>query len=118
MLKRTLVFILLYGFQIAVHARWSHMLPQLAKEDTDLIQLAARVQMTGKPVGTTLKWSNSKTGNAGTVTLMENFEHEGRKCRTNRHVITQQATGPKTYVISICQNRDGTWQIVPRNKDR
>jgi surface antigen len=118
MVKRSLVFILLYGFLLTAYARWVHMLPELAKEDTDLIQQAAREQMTGKPVGTTLKWSNSKTGNAGTVTLLENFEHEGRKCRTNKHIITQQARGPKTYVISICQNPDGTWQIVPWNKDR
>ena len=115
-MKKMVILVLLSVFLPNVQARWGHVLPQLAKEDLALIQDVARVQMTGKSVGTTLTWNNNKTGNSGSVTLLENFQHEGRKCRTNRHVITQQATSPKTYVISICQNSDGSWQTLPQSQ--
>lgn len=115
-MKRTVVLFLLCGYLLSAEARWGHVLPQLAKEDLALIQETARVRMTDKAVGTTLTWNNNKTGNAGSVTLLEKFQHEGRKCRTNRHIITQQATSPKTYVISICQNSDGTWQTLPQSQ--
>jgi surface antigen len=115
-MKRTVVLFLLCGCLLTAEARWTDALPQITKDDLALIEATARVKMTDKPIGTTLTWSNSKTGYSGTVTLLENFEHKRRKCRTNRHVITQQAMSPKTYVISICQNSDGTWQVLPQSQ--
>jgi surface antigen len=117
-LKNIPLAILLGAIGTVAEARWSHWLPQLEQEDLELVKNTARVQMNGKKVGTTLSWSNNKTGNSGTVTLIEIFEDKGRKCRTNRHEIRQQAQAPRVHTVSICQNADGTWQIVPRNSGK
>jgi surface antigen len=117
-MRRAIIFLVLGSATIVAEARWSNWLPQLDSSDQQFIQDTARVRMNGEKIGTTLQWSNSKTGRSGTVTLLENFTDKGRQCRTNRHVINEQTTAPKTFVVSVCQNPDGTWQIVPRNKDR
>ena len=59
----------------------------LTKEDIAMINQAARQALDGEAVGTVVEWSNDKSGNAGSVTLLRNFEHEGRECREVQHLI-------------------------------
>ena len=65
-------------------------------------------------VGAIEKWSNPKTGDNGSVTLISAFDRQGQTCRRIAHVI--KVRGEKVerqFVISRCQQPDGSWKILP-----
>ena len=62
--------------------------------------------------GRTMKWSNEQTGNAGTVSIVDLFEHEGRPCRRIEHRIVRRGyADPVVFQLARCLSRDGaTWE--------
>jgi len=90
--------------------------PKLSSSDLVIIRKLARHDLTGKPNGTALPWSNPDSGNSGTVTLVNSFPSQGRECRRVRYLIKpgpQQASFAQTttYVLTNCRLADGTWKI-------
>ncbi|HKT17528.1 MAG TPA: RT0821/Lpp0805 family surface protein [Stellaceae bacterium] len=90
--------------------------PKLTNTDIAIIRKAVREDLTGKPKGTTLPWSNPESRNAGTVTLLDRFDSAGRDCRRVRYVITPGSKQPAeviggSYVLTSCRLGDGSWKI-------
>jgi hypothetical protein len=100
----------------AQYGRTFRTAPKLTSDDIAIVRHLVREELTGKPKGTTLSWSNPKTENSGTVTLLDSFASEGRDCRRVRYVIhpaPRQRTPirPAQYVLTSCRLPDGTWKL-------
>ena len=85
-------------------------------KDVKIMRKLVREDLTGKPKGTTLPWSNPVSHNSGTVTLLAEFPSKGRDCRRAKYLINpgpnQPASAqPTTYVLTSCHLPDGTWKI-------
>ncbi len=58
-------------------------------------------------------WSNPKTGNSGTVTVLQSFEKAGMACRKVRYVIRlRHVTGQRIYTVNWCKTASGEWKIA------
>ena len=92
----------------------------LTEKDIAAMQKAAREDLTGKPKGTTLPWSNPESEKQGTVTLVDSFASKGRDCRRVRYVIRPGPKdlhpAPSTYMLTNCRLTNGTWQLDPDAK--
>jgi len=69
------------------------------------------------PIGTTRDWSNSESGDHGTVQLLRRFEYsyEGSKlpCREIRyHIQVTGSADPYNYKLSRCKVADGSWKTL------
>jgi surface antigen len=65
------------------------------------------------PVGTTASWSNSQTGNSGTVTLVSITTANGVECRRLSHVFRIRGKGdPFNFLVDRCLI-DGEWKVYP-----
>jgi hypothetical protein len=100
----------------AQYGRTFRSAPKLASSDIEIVRHLVREELTGKPKGTTLSWSNPKTEKSGTVTLLDSFASAGRDCRRVRYVINpgpQQRTPirPARYVLTSCRLPDGSWKL-------
>lgn len=83
----------------------------LTKEDIEIIKQTARQGLDGQPVGSVAEWSNDKSGNAGSVTLLRSFEYEGHECREVQHLIDPKGGSfVQRYVMTNCKQEDGTWK--------
>ena len=85
-------------------------------KDVKMMRKLVREDLTGKPKGTTLAWSNPISHNSGTVTLLAQFQSKGRDCRRVRYVIkpgpNQPASAqPASYVLTSCHLPDGSWKL-------
>lgn len=89
---------------------------KLTGSDIGIVRKIVREDLTGKPNGTTVAWSNPETQNSGTVTLLNRFNSEGRDCRRVRYLINPGPQQPPsviaaTYVLTSCRLPDGTWKL-------
>lgn len=81
------------------------------ERDKRQAQAAAKEAETA-PVGDTIEWSNSDSGNSGSIQVVdEGTDADGNLCRDLKHTVnaggeTQTDTGV------ICQRDDGTWVTV------
>jgi surface antigen len=65
------------------------------------------------PVGTVKSWSNAKSGNAGTATLVDRFEQKGMPCRRIQHDIKlKKVADPFRFIIDRCRVADGSWKML------
>jgi len=63
--------------------------------------------------GAASHWSNPKTGDSGTVTVLHSFEKAGMACRRVRYVIRLRGvTGQKIYTVNWCKTASGEWKIA------
>jgi hypothetical protein len=63
--------------------------------------------------GAASHWSSTKTGDSGTVTVLQSFEKEGMACRKVRYVIRLRGvTGRRTYTVNWCKTASGEWKIA------
>lgn len=86
-------------------------LPPLTDEDIELAQKVAREDLAEKPEGTKLAWSNSNSGNAGTVLLLRRYEVDQRECRKLQHDLKIKGErDERTYIVTICLQPDGSWK--------
>lgn len=91
-------------------------MPKLTRGDTAIIRKLVREELTTKPAGTTLTWSNPESDNSGTVTLIAGFASQGRECWRVRYAIKPganqpAAVKPNTYLLNNCRLPDGSWRI-------
>jgi surface antigen len=86
----------------------------LRKQDLDIIHHTVNEQVHGKPVGTTVKWSNPKSHNSGKIALVRKFMRNGQRCETldYRLINKRKAVGPQHYRLSSCLQPDGQWRLV------
>ena len=87
----------------------------LDQSDLEAIQAATQPYFDDDTVapGTVREWSNAETGNSGTATLLERFEHDGMPCRRIQHDITIEDVADKfRYIIDRCQVADGSWKLL------
>jgi surface antigen len=62
--------------------------------------------------GASGQWSNPKSGNNGTITVLQSFEKSGMTCRKMRYVIhLAKRTGPRTYTVNWCKTPSGEWKL-------
>ena len=109
----TLVFALIVAFGVgsAEARKWLDFLPPLTDVDMELAKQAARVDLEGKPEGTSLGWKNDKSGNSGSVVLLRRFENAGRECRRLQHIINIRGEkDTRHYEVTICLQEDGSWK--------
>jgi surface antigen len=88
---------------------------RITPEDLQLIESASlKLYKTDSPkVGAAERWSNPKSGNAGTVTLTQIFEKDGMPCRKLRHRITPKGEKePATYIFNRCRVKGGDWKLL------
>lgn len=63
--------------------------------------------------GTSDKWSNPKSGNGGTITVLQNFTRSHMQCRKLRYDIRLRArTGIRSYTVNWCKTPDGVWKLA------
>lgn len=86
------------------------MLPTLTKEDIALARKTAQQDMGGKAPGTILAWSNPKSGNSGTVTLIRNLKWETHDCQKVSHVFMIKNDEPQQWEFTSCLMKDGSWK--------
>lgn len=82
-------------------------------DDTDRLRANDAIrQAYTAPVGETVRWNNTRSGNYGTVTVLrDGVASSGRYCREYRQTIT--IDGRRAVGTGVaCRNRNGTWQIV------
>lgn len=105
---------------LAQHGRAFETFPGLTATDIAIVQKLVREDLTGKPKGTTLPWSNPETENSGSVTLIARFPSRGRDCRRVRYLVKpgprQASADAGTYVLTSCRLSDGTWQLDSQAK--
>jgi surface antigen len=85
----------------------------LTQGDLDLIHRTVDTEIHGKPVGTTASWSNSETGNAGTIKLLRKFRKGSLRCEEVAYTLTttRKAVEPEHYVFNSCLTPEG-WRIA------
>ncbi|MBV8458343.1 MAG: hypothetical protein JO122_17215 [Acetobacteraceae bacterium] len=86
----------------------------LTNEDRAAMSAAGR-QLYDQPTvadGASDQWSNPKSGNNGTITVLQSFEKSGMACRKVRYVIhLAKRTGPRTYTVNWCKTPSGEWKL-------
>ncbi|MDJ0894577.1 MAG: hypothetical protein QNJ92_05510 [Alphaproteobacteria bacterium] len=87
---------------------------QIKKGDLTALTLAAQKLYDAKaPVGTVDEWENPKSGNRGTVTLIDHFERDGGPCmRLGYTFIIKGEADPKNFALRQCLADDGKWKIL------
>jgi len=84
----------------------------LNAEDMQRLNAATAKLTEATPVGTTQEWTNSESGNRGTVQLVDNHAMNGMPCLKVRHVIKLRGVAdPQVYVFERCRLPDGTWKL-------
>lgn len=107
----------LIAFPTIGHALGNPVKNTLAEfgEDMNAIKVAGAklYESEDVPVGTIEEWANPASGGAGTVELVEIFEHEGLPCRKLLHMAKPgKSADPKRFTITRCRTADGTWKIL------
>ena len=69
------------------------------------------------PIGTARSWSNSRSGNSGTITLerrfTQDFQGKTLPCRTLRyHTVIRNRSDPFNLRINRCKVADGNWMLL------
>ena len=86
----------------------------LTDEDRAAIAAAGR-QLYAQPTvadGASDHWSNPKSGNGGTITVLQSFEKSGMACRKVRYDIRlAKRSGPRSYTLDWCKTPSGAWKI-------
>ena len=87
---------------------------ELNKQDLSIIRQTVYQQVHGRPVGTTAKWSNPQSGNAGKIALVRKFTRNGQRCETLDYRLTtrRRPVGPEHYRLSSCLQPDGQWRLI------
>ena len=87
----------------------------ITTEDRRIMEsLSAKLYQADNPqIGATEHWSNPKSGNSGTVSLIEVFEKDGMPCRKMRHRITIKGMkDPMIFVFNRCRLQSGEWKVM------
>ena len=62
--------------------------------------------------GATTKWSNPRSGNSGSVTVLQSFTKSDMPCRELRYDIHLHARrGMRSYTVNWCKTASGVWKL-------
>ena len=62
--------------------------------------------------GATTRWSNPRSRNSGSVTLLQNFTKSNKQCRRLRYNIQLHARrGTRSYTVDWCKTASGVWKL-------
>lgn len=86
----------------------------LSQQDLDMIHSAVTSQVHGKPVGTSVSWSNPVSGNSGSVKLIKKLVQKSQQCEDIEYAVRSGGTPAYTehYHFTSCLQPDGTWKIA------
>lgn len=63
--------------------------------------------------GATDTWSNTQSGNSGSVTVLRSFKKSAMPCRKLRYdVHLHNRTGMRSYTINWCKTATGAWKML------
>jgi surface antigen len=88
---------------------------ELTADDKRLAEEAASkvYQASAPTVGASQSWSNSVSGNSGTITLVRVHDYRGMPCRTLQHrVKMQDRAEPIVFHLDRCRTDAGEWKIL------
>jgi surface antigen len=92
---------------------------QLTKEDYKEMAAAAQPLLIDDslPIGTTQSWNNPKSGNQGSIKLLDRFEtkYQGNTlpCRKLAyHVQTKGVADAYNITLDRCKVADGSWKLL------
>jgi surface antigen len=81
----------------------------LTREDFELIRANVLVILEDEEIGSTTTWENPEEKNRGTVTLIKQFERDGRICKEIRVKIWARKKKIHDDLFAMCRQEDGTW---------
>lgn len=87
----------------------------LTAEDWELLDTAAsKLYLTEeRPIGSTEAWSNTQSGNQGTVELIQAGERQGMPCRRLQHDIkVKDVADPFRFTVDRCKTPEGDWKAL------
>ncbi|MGE0649276.1 MAG: hypothetical protein AB7P52_15140 [Alphaproteobacteria bacterium] len=87
----------------------------LEPDDMALIEAAAERLYLGDGVapGTVEAWSNSKSGNQGTIKLVSKFQYKDMPCRRLQHEVkVVHVAAPYHFIVDRCQVSSGEWKVL------
>ena len=85
----------------------------LSSEDFAMAGEAVNSLYDAKKIGVTQTWSNPKSGNSGSVKILDTFEYQGLPCRTTEHIVKiRRQADPKKVVLKTCRDTDGVWKLI------
>jgi len=62
--------------------------------------------------GATAQWSNPRSGNSGSITVVQNFTKADMQCRKLRYNIHLRARrGTRSYTVNWCKTASGVWKL-------
>jgi surface antigen len=112
-------FVAIFVFGIALHAQMSPFLNRFAGNlngDDMNYMIAAGEQLYEKanvPNGASDRWLNPKSGNGGTITVLQSFTRDGMPCRKVRYNIRlARHTDTRPYTVDWCKTQGGVWKIL------
>ena len=84
----------------------------LDRADQVALQQTMQQSLETAPVGTTSSWQNPDSGNSGTVTPANTFQHsDGSNCREFSQTVTVGGRTEEGYGTA-CRQPDGSWKII------
>ena len=114
--SRILTLILLVVIAAPASAFWGWMRGSAANEfkesDWDLFKEEMRQALEDGADGERFDWSNPKTGNSGSIRILETAEVEGETCRKAafRNVTAKGTKGQSVHYL--CRQENGAWQFA------
>ncbi len=108
-----------FAFAVASRAQISPFFNRFSgtlNEDDVKDLMAAGQRLYGQDVvsdGATDTWPNPKTGNSGTITVLQSFTRDGMQCRKvryNNRIRNQPDT--RIYTLDWCKTSQGVWKIA------
>jgi surface antigen len=101
-------------------AAWAQISPfgrtaaGLSKEDWVALHAARDKALEGAAaVGTKQAWSNPKSGNSGTIDIIDTLALDGMDCRSVRYDFSlKMKASNTTYLVHECKTGDGSWKLL------
>jgi surface antigen len=85
----------------------------LTSEDFAMVGEAVTGLYDAGKIGVTQTWSNPKSGNSGSVKILDTFEYQGLPCRAIEHTVKiRRQADPKQVVMKTCRDKDGIWKLI------
>ena len=87
---------------------------ELTKQDLAIIHRTVDEQVHGRTAGTSASWTNSESGNYGTITLVKKYSASGRPCESVGYTLAtkRMPVPPEHYMLNSCLLPDGKWRIT------
>ena len=81
----------------------------LTGEDFELIRANVLAILESDEIDSTITWENPDEKNRGTVTLIKQFERDGRACKEIRVKIWARKKKIHDVLLEMCPQEDGSW---------